>query len=52
MSIDISAHELMQTCLQENEQRMAGYDPRLRLPLPAIVPFSARLACQLLPARR
>lgn len=50
MGIDISARDLIETCLRENQRRMAGYDPRL--PRPAIVPFCARLACRLLPARK
>jgi hypothetical protein len=40
--VSLSAVELMDLCLAENERRMAGYDSRLLRP--TTVPFFIRLA--------
>jgi hypothetical protein len=42
--VDISVPELMQLCLQENERRFAGYDPRLLRPetVPWLVRFGLK----------
>ena len=39
--IKIGFLDLMQVCLQENDRRLAGYDPRLRRPprIPSLVRF-------------
>jgi hypothetical protein len=41
---EVSAAELMRICLEENDRRFAGYDPRLRRPttMPALVRFALR----------
>ncbi|MBC8747061.1 MULTISPECIES: ferritin-like domain-containing protein [Paraburkholderia] len=43
-NVDISVPELMQLCLQENERRFAGYDPRLLRPetMPWLVRFGLK----------
>lgn len=43
---DISARKLIELCLEENERRMSGYDPRLLRP--TFVPRLARLALRFL----
>lgn len=45
MNIKISPRGFMETCLQENERRMAGYDERLLRP--KFVPCLIRAACPL-----
>jgi len=42
VGVDISAAELMDICLAENDRRLAGYDPRLLRP--RLVPSLVRLA--------
>lgn len=41
---DISPHELMSICLEENDRRFSGYDARLQRPrtMPALVRFALR----------
>jgi hypothetical protein len=43
-TVDIGAHELMVLCLQENERRFSGYDPRLLRPtaMSRLVKFALR----------
>ncbi len=43
--IDLSVRELMAVCLEENDRRFAGYDPRLLRP--TTTPAIARLFCRL-----
>ena len=40
-SVEIGFRDLMQICLQENDRRLAGYDPRLCRPtrVPALARF-------------
>jgi hypothetical protein len=44
--VDLSAAELLEICLAENERRLSGYDPRLLRP--KLVPRLMRLAYRLL----
>jgi len=44
---ELSARSFLELCLQENERRLAPYDPRLLRP--TLVPSSVRLALRLLP---
>lgn len=48
LGIKVTPRELVETCLHENDQRMAGYDERL--PRPAVVPLVAGLALKALTA--
>jgi hypothetical protein len=45
---DISVRELMKLCLQENDRRFSGYDPRLLRPttMPRLVKFALRFMPQ------
>jgi hypothetical protein len=47
LSEEISVHKLIDTCLAENERRLALYDPRLARP--RLVPALARIARRMLP---
>lgn len=47
IGVDLGLLDLLQICLDENDRRMAGYDPRLLRP--TFVPFFARLACRFRP---
>ncbi len=44
---DISVRGLMEICLEENDRRFAGYDPRLLRP--TTMPFLVRLALKIMP---
>jgi hypothetical protein len=44
---EISVRGLMEICLEENDRRFAGYDPRLLRP--TTMPFLVRLALKILP---
>ncbi len=46
---DLTLHGLLGRCLEENDRRMAPYDPRL--PRPKLVPTIARLLYRVMPAR-
>jgi hypothetical protein len=46
---DLSARSFLETCLAENDRRLAPYDSRLLRP--ALVPSSVRFALKFLPAR-
>jgi hypothetical protein len=48
--VEVSVRELMGICLEENDRRFAGYDPRLLRPTTA--PWLARLARAILPRGR
>jgi hypothetical protein len=50
VGIDVSAYELLDLCLAENDRRLAAYDPRLLRP--AFVPRMVRLALRFIPRRR
>ncbi|MBX6375332.1 MAG: ferritin-like domain-containing protein [Acetobacteraceae bacterium] len=50
VGVEMSAAELIDLCLAENERRMAGYDPRLVRP--TTVPFVIRLARRFMRAPR
>jgi hypothetical protein len=43
-AVDLSAAELIDVCLAENERRLAGYDPRLLRPrfVPRVIAFARR----------
>ena len=47
LDIDISIRQLLETCLAENDRRLAPYDKRL--PRPHLVPRLSRLSLSLLP---
>jgi hypothetical protein len=49
LGIDITLEQFLETCLRENERRLAPYDARLRRP--QLVPRLARFVHRLLPAR-
>jgi hypothetical protein len=49
LGFQITVRTLLDTCLKENDRRMAPYDARL--PRPRLAPGVARLAYRLLPAR-
>jgi hypothetical protein len=49
LGASVTLHTLLGLCLQENDRRLAHYDPRLRRP--QLVPTLARLAYRVLPAR-
>jgi hypothetical protein len=48
-AVDVRLHELMALCLEENDRRFAGYDPRLLRP--QIMPRLVRIALPLLRKR-
>jgi hypothetical protein len=48
-STDVSVPELMRICLEENDRRFAGYDPRLVRPTTA--PNLARVALRFMRRR-
>jgi hypothetical protein len=49
-NVEVSLPELMSLCLEENDRRFAGYDPRLRRP--TTMPGLTRLALRLMQAWR
>ncbi len=50
VGVEVTTAELLKICLDENDRRLAGYDPRLLRP--KLVPRLVRLAWRLLPKRR